>query len=167
MEQSQYLDTEDKILSTLIFFFLILFIFVNPISIIFFFSSDGIITNTTLFVSSFISILIFFIVLFLYGLRKRSNSKLKSITVNFSLSFFVFLLSFLLLESFTRIIKPPRPIELYAFNEYLGLIWHKPNLSIQIKTNEYDILFETDEIGLRSNQNMETTEFDRSNLSIS
>ena len=36
MGQSKYLDTEDKILSTLIFFFLILFIFVNPISIIFF-----------------------------------------------------------------------------------------------------------------------------------
>ena len=77
-----------------------------------------------------------------------------------------FCFHFLLLESFIRVIKPPKPIELYAFNEYLGLIWHKPNLSFQIKTNEYDILFETDEIGLRSNQNMETAEFDQDKVRI-
>ena len=127
---------------------------------------NGIITNTTLFVSSFISILIFFIVLFLYGLRKRSNSKLKSIKLRefFHYLFLFFCFHFYFL-SHSLELKPPRPIELYAFNEYLGLICINQILVYKL-SNEYDILFETDEIGLRSNQNMETTEFDQNEVRI-
>jgi hypothetical protein len=134
---------------------LLLFIlFINPLTVQTFFSKDHKLNvdsfYSLLVLSIFTFILLLFYIFNLFLIRK-GKPRLPNFTANITLAVFILLVGLFFLEIlFRTVLSPMVPKKLYAYNQFFGMQWHKPNLDMRLKTSEYDINFRTNSIGIRA-----------------
>lgn len=87
--------------------------------------------------------------LLIYMALRNVEHRATNLLVNSSMTMLISGMTFLILELFARWYSPAEPVQLYAYNEFFDCAWHKPNLDINLKTDEYDVSFRTNSIGLR------------------
>ena len=151
-------NTEFKVKRSLLKFFavivVILLILFNPIIAKIFFN-EGKSFNTNVFIILIGVNLILAVILGLYLVAiKHIEKRITNVFINTSLMFFIVVIVFLLFEFIIRLISPPEPVQLYAHNDFFNCTWLKPDLKLNLKTNEYDIFFQTNSIGLRDNDEL-------------
>ncbi|NUO09648.1 MAG: hypothetical protein HUU08_13385 [Candidatus Brocadia sp.] len=107
-----------------------------------------------LLITSLLIMLLFFYILNL-KLLKKGKMQFPNFIINFTTFFYTIFILLLATEILFRyVIKPHEPVELYTKNDYFGMMWHKPNLNVRLITEEFDVNFRTNNIGLRDDREL-------------
>ena len=135
---------------------LILIFAFNPITVKLLFSDDHVISSDSnyfsLFLTSFLFALLIIYSLSLLLINNRKTA-FPNLVVNLSISALIIILFLVFSEIlFRAFFAGHARIQLYGNNKFFGMTWHKPNLNVRLKSKEYDIRFQTNNIGLRDTQ---------------
>lgn len=107
---------------------------------------------------SLIFTILFSIVLFIYSLAlyhlKIGSERFPNIVINISISITSVIVILTFLELGIRIISPKEPKQIYSYNKYFKMRWTKPNLDENFITDEFNISFKTNSIGLRDTREL-------------
>lgn len=140
-------------------FLLALLLMINPLSVEQFFSADHKIGFGSFYLLLILTIFLSFTILLCILsviLINKQKMKIPNITINFSMMIFSFIFIIFVIEVlFRTILSSMVPVNLYSFNKFFGMIWHKPNLVVNLKTSEYNVQFRTNRVGLRGDKELE------------
>lgn len=128
-------------------------LFVNPLSAKLLFSPDGDLNRNTqiiLLAICFTSLLIIYLLKLAINQLNNGHNKLPTFLSNISLCILVIAGLIFAGEISVRLFLSNLLLQdLYGYNEVFKMNYMKPNLKVKLVTSEYDVLFETNSLGLR------------------
>lgn len=125
----------------------------NPITVEKLFSNDQELgqnlSTSLLLISIFLLSASFFLTLNIV-LLKNNYCRIPNATINVILIIYSVSSVIIFAEVLLRVINPAWiPKQIYSYNQYFDMTWHKPNLDVNFRTSEYNVNFRTNSIGLR------------------
>jgi hypothetical protein len=94
---------------------------------------------------------------YVYYRCRRGASRLPDLLAGLTVSILVVIVTFSLAEvGFRFMFDDLLKKDIYAFNEFFGMNYTKPNLQKRLATSEYDVLYRTNSVGLRDDGELQT-----------